>query len=598
MTIRQIPILLFLWLLPKCIWSQKVEFSRTGGFYEESFCLTLSCDEAYHIRYTTNGTTPTAESALYSQPLVIDTNLYSKSDIYTIVNCIPERFRKFDNVDRCIIIRAAAFDKNDVCVSEVETNTYFIKSLGCDFHGLPVFSIAADSLDLFDYETGIFVPGKYYDDKKPRNSGNYYQRGRDWEREINLEFYDTDNSGINQNCGLRTHGNASRWFQQKGMKLYARQEYGKKRFVHQFFKDSQCKRFKHLTLHPFACSVWLQTGGQEYISHQIDKGLDIDATPFREVTVFINGEYWGIYTLEETPDEHFLENHYDVDINNVNIIKYFEVNDYGDISDWQKLFEWFKTADLNKPADSAYAYSRFDVPSLIDYMIFEIFSANLDWPRNNVRIWQSETGQPFRFIFFDGDGCFIRWGYDALANAMNCDFDSMILNSFLKQYHFRKAFYNRYLELKATSLSQETMMSALKKYRNTVKDEIPRQSKRFGFPKSMKSWKRDLDSISDFIKNRHDAFEEEFFNTFKIDDKDIRFFTCYPNPKSNIINVCLNSSASNMAEISIYNCFDKKVFSEKYFVGKGSNSIKIDIDFPKGVYYVKTNNLSQQIIIQ
>ena len=578
--------------------AQTVTFSHSGGYYENSFSLELTCDETYHIRYTTNGTTPTSKSALYDSPLFLDSNLYSKSNIYTIVNCIPSRFRSVDDVDRCIIIRAAVFDKNERCVSNVESNSYFIKSLGCDFHGLPVFSIAADSLDLFGYETGIFVPGKYYDENKSRNTGNYYQRGRDWERVINLEFYEPDNSCINQQCGLRTHGNASRWFQQKGMKLYARKEYSGKHFKHEFFNDTRSTRFKHLTLHPFTCSVWVTTGGQEYISHQIVKGLNIDATSVREVSVFINGEYWGIYTLEETPDERFLENRYGADLTKANVVKYFEIQDHGDISEWNELFEWFKTADLSLPADSAFAYSHIDVPSFIDYMIFEIFSANLDWPENNVKIWQPEKGQPFRFIFFDADGCFIRWKHKALFHAMNSGRNSVVLNHFLQNKYFRKAFYDRYLELKTTRLSKETMTSALKKYRKIVKDEIPRQAKRFSFPKNVKRWRRDLDTVSEFIANRHAAFEEEFFSTFQVNEKDIAYITNYPNPSKNTVTVYLKSMTANMVNISIYDSFGNKIKNEYHFVEEGMNIIKINVDLPSGIYNVKTNNLTQRIIIK
>ena len=200
----------------------EVIFSRNGGFYEEGFPLALSCNGDFQIRYTTNGNCPTATSELYDSPLVLNEELYSKSMAYTIVNTIPSLFREVEDVEHAIVIRAAAFDANDSCVSPIVTQTYLIHSLGCDLHGLPVLSIAADSLALFDYETGVFVPGIYYDSSDSTHTVNFQQTGREWERQINVEFYESDNSGINQQCGLRMHGGASRWFQQKGMKLYAR----------------------------------------------------------------------------------------------------------------------------------------------------------------------------------------------------------------------------------------------------------------------------------------------------------------------------------------------------------------------------------------
>ena len=63
----------------------KVLFSANGGFYEDVFELELfSTNPQGHIRYTTNGNKPTAQSSLYIEPLPLDTCLYSKSDIYTI----------------------------------------------------------------------------------------------------------------------------------------------------------------------------------------------------------------------------------------------------------------------------------------------------------------------------------------------------------------------------------------------------------------------------------------------------------------------------------------------------------------------------------
>ncbi|MBR0539702.1 MAG: chitobiase/beta-hexosaminidase C-terminal domain-containing protein [Bacteroidales bacterium] len=189
-----------------------VLFSSRGGFYDESFTLVLESQQGHRIRYTVNGETPTASSTLYNGPFLLDEQCFSRSNIHTIVNCIPSIYHAVTDVERVIVIRAAAFDDYDNCVSSIVTNTYIIKSLGSDTHGLPVVSIAADSLALFDYNTGIFVPGVNYDPADSIHTGNYYQRGIEWERRINVEFYETNNWGINQICGLRTHGGASRFY--------------------------------------------------------------------------------------------------------------------------------------------------------------------------------------------------------------------------------------------------------------------------------------------------------------------------------------------------------------------------------------------------
>ena len=139
-----------------------VLFSAPGGFYEDVFQLELfHYYPQNHIRYTTNGNRPTAQSPMYADPLVLDASNYSTSDIYTIVNCPSDEFYAVDSVQHCVVIRAAVFNEADECVSSVVTRSFFIKALGCDTHGLPVVSLCADTLDLFSYNRGIFVPGAW-----------------------------------------------------------------------------------------------------------------------------------------------------------------------------------------------------------------------------------------------------------------------------------------------------------------------------------------------------------------------------------------------------------------------------------------------------
>ena len=73
-------------------------------------CKTLHADPSAQIRYTTDGSDPTASSTLYSGPI---------------------------SVSNTQVIRAAAFGAN--LLSFNETNTYFIN----ETHGLPIVSVAA-----------------------------------------------------------------------------------------------------------------------------------------------------------------------------------------------------------------------------------------------------------------------------------------------------------------------------------------------------------------------------------------------------------------------------------------------------------------------
>ena len=88
-----------------------VLFSAHGGFYDEVFSLEMfNYYPQYHIRYTTNGNRPTAQSPLYDGPILLDASKYSKSDIYTIQISPDNLVYVPDSVQHCIVIRAAVFD--------------------------------------------------------------------------------------------------------------------------------------------------------------------------------------------------------------------------------------------------------------------------------------------------------------------------------------------------------------------------------------------------------------------------------------------------------------------------------------------------------
>jgi len=594
-------IVLCLSLMPSLLMAQEgmITISHQGGFYEESFSLTMGCPEGSHIRYTTNGDTPTAQSKLYHAPLFLDEQLYSHSNIHTIINCIPSVYYAVDDVERAIVIRAAVFDTNENCISPVVTNSYFIKALGCDMHGLPVVSIVTDSVNLFDYETGIFVPGASYVPSDSISTGNYFNKGREWERLCNFEFYEPENQGVNQQCGLRTHGGASRWFQQKGMRLYARDEYGKSRFTHRFFETTPLVRFKHLSLHPFRCSNWLQTGGQDYLAQHVASNLNVDCLAVRQTAVYINGEYWGIYTMEESPDERYLEDHYDVNLEEVNLLKYWGVPDYGNPSEWQAFYAWMQTADLTQPSDSAYAYDHVDVASFIDYILLETFSANLDWPQNNVRLWQPALGQPFRCIFFDGDGCFSWYWYEAMDHLMNCNGNSLIFNRFYENESFRKAFYQRYLQVITTCLSYEYMKEVLDRYRHVVEGEIAKQSERFFFPYDVSNWLADMDKADEFLRVRHYFYESEW-NWLDVPENPLQQqpLSCYPNPSAG--NFVVEMEATTMAD-SVIEMFDvrgQSVYVKPVTLQEGMNRFVVEQRLPAGLYLVRLGSLTQRVIVQ
>ena len=580
---------------------ENVSFSRSGGFYDDGFNLALSCNNSsHHVRYTINGAMPSPTSLLYVDSLFLDSTMFSPSNIFTIVDCPSSSFYLADSVERAIVIRAAVFDEDERCISDVRTNTYFIRSLGCDTHGLPAVSICADSLDLFDYERGILVPGIHFNPSNPDWTGNYYEEGDDWERLSNFEFYEIDNQGVNQISGLRTQGGNSRRFQQKGMKIYAHDDLGEKWFDYKFFETSPFNRFKHLTLKPFA-SAWNQSGVLNHVCNRIAATVNVESLASRAVAVFLNGEYWGIYFLQEKPDERYLQNHFGFLPEECNIMgswNYLVEN--GDGEEFIAFIDWLETADLTDPDEYDYVASMIDIDCFTDYQILELFLENRDWPANNMRCYQAYSLK-WRWIFYDGDGCLLYMTFTAFDNAVYVGDQSWPSNSrstllfrkLLENTTFKQKFKNRFDELLQTHFDYSETGVYVQEIKNQLIQEIPTQHRRFNYPLGMEEWNASFGDLNWILENRPTAIRpyvdelvgtDEWFSSADI--------SCFPNPFEDELSVEFFGDPSEDCLLQIFDMIGHECYQQVV----SASSCRVSVQLPSGMYLLKIGGQSKIVV--
>ena len=607
---RRATLLLLCLLLPSWLLAQSngVQISPSGGVYPTAFPVTLTCSNtALQIRYTLNGAVPNGNSALYSGPLMLSNSLKSRSDIYKILISPEDEFYLPDSVTKGIVIRAAAFDHNGNRFTPVVTQSYFISSLGCDIHGLPVVSICADSLPLFAHDTGILVPGDLYDPDHFDKPGNYSQHGSEWERTVNVEYYDTENEGFNQTAGLRTHGGpVTRRAQQKGLKIYAREEYGKKSFNFKIFEETDIDKFKRLIFRPFGNSC-TPAGIQDWLTSHIAAPLNVGVTASRPVTLFLNGEYWGIYFIEEKVDERYIESHYGIDHDIVNIIAQWGELEAGNSDAFYELYYWLMDADLSDSVQYKQFAEKIDIPNLIDYYLFELFSANRDWPVNNVRCWQYPGG-PWHWVFYDGDWCLTHADFDVYGNATftgefswpTSSWSTLFFRKLLESDTFKKQFLDRLAQLNKTCFSYRNTKPLFNQIRLLLNDEIPQQSQRFNNPQDTREWNRYCLYVDQFLAERVVRFQQMTDRFFDIPDTMITAVTLYPNPlvQGDRMNLLVSTEQGGTTWVVVYDMAGRILRKHCVFLRQGTNYVTLEMaGLRTGTYLVEVGSTKKKLII-
>lgn len=531
-------------------------FSEEGGIYENEFSLSISAP-GYTIYYTLDGSNPlTSDTAIkYVEPIAITSRIEDENVVSAVnpslfstnycqllerhaVVCTINAPAK-EEVDKCTIVRAVGV-ADGMEPTEVETQTYFIGSVSDHIQGvaesnsasgnsLAVISITMDYDDLFDAETGIYVRGNIFEEALAENlasnpqftaedarkiPANYNQRGREWEREAHMEFYEVDVDGMSrkltQDCGIRIQGNYSRSDLQKSFRLYARSDYGEKNFKYAIWGKKAYNsegivldKFKSFVLRAGGNCAFTAKFNDTYWQDVVAESVDCSTKASRPCVVYLNGEYWGLYVLEEDYSDDYFEEHYNVNKDDVIVYKGDAETyscgyklDEGELPEgvtdesyyYKDLFDFFNThGDLKSDEDYEEFSKLVDVQSVMDYFAVEAWINNKwDWPGKNWSMWRTATidenssygDSRWRFCIYDVEFGGVSGSGDAGTNTIkednykpkglldkNTNNPAVLCFAYLMTNEsFNEAYKNRLTELTEGCFAKDNSLSILGEY--------------------------------------------------------------------------------------------------------------------------------------
>lgn len=544
----------------------KLTFSQESGCYENPFELELSTEKG-DIYYTLDGSDPRDSDTRIAYKGAIsvtdrsgDANVLSAIDpaqydavnvewdsekqdfVSTIVN------PKDDEVDKMTVVRAVA--QSSGRSSDVVTQSYFVGDMtehvqgieqSCDASGqdLAIMSITVNSSDMFDSKTGIYVKGDIYqkaledlirdaEDSCPdvetgrRLDGNYTQRGKDWERAAHVDYFESDGKTtvcrLQQDCGIRIQGNYSRSDLQKGLRLCGGKKYGKKNFSYPFFGDKDVddrgeviSSFRKLILRNGGNCAFTTKFNDTYWQKQL-ADLKVETQASRPCVVYLNGEYWGLYILQEDYQAKYFEKTHGVAKENVvtykgdaEALSLGYKLDEGKLPEGednesyylQDVLDFFASHDNLRNEQDYEAFAKLvDPESVRDYFAANVWLNNKwDWPGKNWTIWKTTKVDPdnpyadgrWRLCFYDLDFGGVSGVEDIGTNTMAEDnykkyglLDKKTANPLVKMFvylmsndSFRRDFEDKLLSLSENELEKEHALAECKKIREIYESLYP-----------------------------------------------------------------------------------------------------------------------------
>ncbi len=336
--------------------------------------------------------------------------------------------------------------------------------LSQELNQVPIVSIVCPVPEFFDYEAG----GLYANSDFTTHSPDPLHTG--WERQSSFEFVEPNRANYKQtNIVVTMTGNTSLWHDltvKHNLRIKFKDDYAVRPLDYQVFNDFSKTKFEQLHLKNTTQDSWSNTwfenlyyNNEEYTHRDIatycneawgksvHKAMGNDGTYFRWVHLFINGIYWGPHQLTERVDDDFMRLHETQNgLYTYDVIRQGEIAMAGDLTAWQDLkiqLNNFKIApEANKLGLFQSLSQTIDINNYIDYLLVHWYCNVNDWGSNNWRAARKREGGLWKFFIWDTEFSFQpgqqttqgEYTYSSLDEMMSKSDEVMMIHDAFKDY--------------------------------------------------------------------------------------------------------------------------------------------------------------------
>ena len=477
--------------------AQNLMLSQKHGFYDKPFELTITdidniVSDGAKIRYTLDGSVPTAESTVYNGPISINGTTILRtavvgsegllSNVTTATYLFPDDVLHQSDAPEGYPMEWGAYSTIEGIApadygmdQEMANDPVIASKIKEGLQSIPVLSIVTDKDNFFSHENDEEKGGIYIFTGPPVGDPT----GNGWTRPVNAELFGCGHD-FSVTCGIRLHGGHGRLAEKNpkhSLRLVFKKEYGEKTLKYPLFGENEPNKFDQLVLRCHfgnSWQHWMESNRQkaqytrDIWARRIQRKMGWTSVNALYVHVFLNGMYWGLYNIAERVDDQYGKDHLGGKKEDIDVIKieeeggnHIEASE-GDLEAWENMVETAANA-----YDDAYYYrlqgkdaegnpdpsqeALLDIDNFIDYMLINQYAGNTDWDHHN---WyairrKGEESQGFRFLCWDSELILDNPHENVLTKNNGKESPTGIFNHLLENKDFAKRYMARAKELLA-----------------------------------------------------------------------------------------------------------------------------------------------------
>ena len=248
-----------------------------------------------------------------------------------------------------------------------------------------------------------------------------------------------------------------------------------------------------------------------YTKLAIEANLNLDLMYTEQTVVFINNSFLGIMNLRTESNANGMSGLYNANKSDITLAK---ILSYGELDkkngDFNRIDNFINAI---KNEDYDYLKNEIDLDNFIDYMVFQSYIGNVDWPFNNVRFFAVEN-KPFRFVLFDLDkvsGQDIKTSPISIINNPISNPVTDLFNIMYKNADFKKLYDERFnFLIQSDLITAERFNNIVDEYTENIENIIALNIDKYKHPNTLIEWYINISRLKNNFKTREVFVKQDY----------------------------------------------------------------------------------------